>query len=145
MVMMTAPAAPFSCAASHTNPVGFRARRPSANGSFLPHGQPPGYPSALGSKGPLDVQCWVSEKFVPWGGGSDSECGLGLCRHLLPVSSSSFTHHSFPQRPNEFHRNGAVERRLQASTNGNSTGDTERLACCVLLQGLYQWKAAVNR
>lgn len=43
------------------------------------------------------------------------------------------------------HCNGDVERRLQASTTGNRTGDGERLAGCVLLQGLYQWKAAVNR
>ncbi|KAK9538125.1 hypothetical protein VZT92_005680 [Zoarces viviparus] len=49
MVMVTAPVAPFSCAASPTHPVGFRVRGPSANGPFLPHGQPPGYLSAPGS------------------------------------------------------------------------------------------------
>lgn len=38
----------------------------------------------------------------------------------------------------EFHLNGDVERRLQASTNGDGTGDRARLAGCMLLQGLYQ-------
>lgn len=47
--MMTVPAAPFSCAASHTNPVSLGVGWPTANGPFLPHGPPPGYLSAPGS------------------------------------------------------------------------------------------------
>lgn len=46
---MTTPVSAFSCAASHTNPDGFKVLHPSVNGPFSPHGQPPGYPSALGS------------------------------------------------------------------------------------------------
>lgn len=51
------------------------------------------------------------------------------CRPLVLLSSlaisSPLTHHLFPKNQTEPHHNGDVERRLQASTNGNSTGDTE--------------------
>lgn len=89
---------------------------------------------------PLEVQGFVSKKLVPRGrGGSVSECDLGPCRPLpLSATSSFITHHLFPQLQTEFYHNGDVKIRLQASTNGNSTGDTETLAGCMFLQGFYQ-------
>ncbi len=81
--MMTAPVAPFSCAVSHTNRVVFRVRRPSANGPFLPRCQPPGYPSAAWSGASRGAELSLQE-VSSQRKGSDSECGLGHCRHLLP-------------------------------------------------------------
>lgn len=140
---MTAPVGLFSCAASHTNSVAFRLPRPSANGPFHPHCQPPGYPSPPESGASKMCQCWVSKKFC-----SQRRRG-GLIQNVawdFVVISSARSHLvvSLITRLNS-HCNGDVERRLQASTTGNRTGDGERLAGCVLLQGLYQWKAAVNR
>lgn len=87
---MTGPAAPFSCAASHTNPVSFGVRRPSARGPFISHGQPPGHPSAPGGASggaELSLQDVCSHRRWGW----KSDCGQGPRRHLLP--STSLSHH----------------------------------------------------
>lgn len=139
MAMMTAPGAPPSAVLCLTLTLGVF--RPSANGLFLPHGQPPGYPSAPGSGGASrGAELSLLKVRSQRGGG----CGLGLVV-ISPAASTSFTHHMFPRCRSELHGNGDVDRRLQASTNGNSTGDRECLTDCMSLQSLYQCKPAVKR
>lgn len=78
--------------------------------------------------GPLEGQSWVHKKLVPRGGGLIQNVAWDIVVISPPAALSSFTRHLFPQHQTEFHRNGDVDRRLQASTNGNSTGDRECLA-----------------
>lgn len=89
--------------------------------------------------GPLEVQSWVSKKLVPRGrGGLFQNVTWDLVALSSSATSSFITHHSFPQLQTEFYHNGDVERRLQASTNGNSTV-TEKL-----WQAACFYKASIN-
>lgn len=106
MILMTAPAAPFSCAASHTNPVSFRVHRPSASGPFISHGQPPGHPSAPGSGASGGADLSLQEACPQRRWGWELGCGLDHCRHLLP-GWVHFSHSSlFPRCQAELHDSG---------------------------------------
>lgn len=86
-------------------------------------------------------------EFIPRGGGPRVRTWPGTMTSSPPWSPLVLSLVTcFPNsRFHQFSLNGDVERRPQAPTNGDGTGDRARLAGCMLLKASYQWEAAVNR
>lgn len=141
---MTVPVAPFSCAASHTNPVSSRVRGPSVKWALPPSRSATWTSVSARSAAPLCVESSLQE--LRSQRRKRSGCWFRMWLGTAPRSPlvlSLITR--FPQLPALGRDDDGVERRLQASTNVSGAGDGVRLEGCVLLRGLYQWKAAANR